>query len=177
MRSKFSLLSAVIVGIGALLPRIAFAHCPLCTVGAGLAVVFAAWIGVSVGTIGIFLGAFAVALGLWAARAIHAPWRHLAHWIFPVLSFVLTVLPILPLAREYTSFGVYITGSYGSLLNRTYLVNILLLGSIVGGIATLIAPFISQQVTRWCDRRFPYQGILILFLLLLFIAIATEFLR
>ena len=53
-----------------LIPATAFAHCPLCTAGAGLAFLGAYWIGVNGLTIGMLMGALAFALGLWMATLL-----------------------------------------------------------------------------------------------------------
>lgn len=63
----FLLAIALFSVTAAALPRATFAHCPLCTIGAGAAAVGAAWLGVSYMVIGVFLGAFGLAIGLWTA--------------------------------------------------------------------------------------------------------------
>ena len=51
-----------------LIPKIALAHCPLCTVGAGALAVLAASLGISSLVVGVMIGAFALALGLWIGK-------------------------------------------------------------------------------------------------------------
>ncbi len=47
-----------------------FAHCPLCTAGAGVGVLIAKELGMKSSAIGVWVGAFSVALGLWVWNMI-----------------------------------------------------------------------------------------------------------
>lgn len=154
----------------------AFAHCPLCTAGAGVLAVLAASMGVSLAVVGVFIGAFALALGIWLARSLKKKYVKYQEQVVSLIIFLLTVIPIIPFADEYRSFSIYWIGDYGSLLNRTYIVNNFIFGSIAGALLLLIAPFISRKITQIRQgKAWPYQGITITFILLLAAALAFQF--
>lgn len=160
----------------ALVPAAALAHCPLCTAGAGFAVVIASYLGVSTVIIGIFIGAFAVALGLWLGTALKKQYIPAQKAVFAGFSFALTVLPLLPLVRDYTSFYLSLSGDYGSFLNRTYVLNKFFLGGLVGAAIMLVSPFVSGVFAALRrGRRWPYQGITITFALLLGVSLLVQF--
>jgi hypothetical protein len=158
-----------------LAPRLALAHCPLCTAGAGVAAVFAAWLGVSMMSIGVFIGAFGIAIGLWIARLIKKQYIPHQAWVLAVISFATTVIPLMPLMQDYTSFYLSLGGEYGSLLNRTYVVNRFLVGSAIGGVVMALAPSLSARITALRKgSMFRFQGLSITFLLLVAILLIVE---
>lgn len=152
-----------------------FAHCPLCTIGAGVAATGAAWFGISNIVIGIFIGAFAIALGLWISKLIKKKYVPYQKSLLTIFSFLLTVFPLLPMMKEYTSFSISILGDYGSLLNRTYLINLFLIGSFIGAIIMLLSPIISKKFTKTRgNKKSSYQGIIITFILLIIVSIILQ---
>ncbi len=151
-----------------LVPQITFAHCPLCTIGAGAAVVVASRLGVNSISIGIFVGAFAVALGLWMTRVVKKKYIPYQKEVFALASFLLTILPLKSLWTDYTSLYVSLAGDYGSLLNRTYLINKFLLGSVIGGVLLFVSPFLSRGIIRLRQgKSVPFQGMALTLLLLI----------
>lgn len=171
----------IIVGIIAMLTTIngALAHCPLCTIGAGVVAVAAAKIGISIPVIALFIGAFAGAMGAWIARIL--PWK-IPHkeTILALLSYITTAIPLQPLiGYQYTSIPVYILGEYGTILNKTYLVNLYITMSIIGTIIMFIMPHISKQFTTLTKREkpLPYQGIILTFGILTLLSIIIEVLQ
>ncbi len=166
---------ATLISLGLLTPGIALAHCPLCTAGAGLAAVIATRFGVSSGATGIFIGAFAVAMGAWISRLL--PKKYVPHQetAITAFSFLTTVIPLLPLLTQYSSIYVDIGGAYGSWLNRTYLINLFVAGSVLDETLMLISPRLSGWVTNIRQgRQVPYQGIALTFTLLILSAFITE---
>ncbi len=151
----------------------AFAHCPLCTIGAGAAAAGAAWLGVDTIVIGIFLGGAALAMGLWISRLVKKRYIPLQKWAISSFSFASIIIPILPMMQGYSSIYISLAGSYGSLLNRTYLINLFLLGSIIGAIIVAVAPSISSAITKKRGKTVPYQGIILTFSLLAIAAIVA----
>ncbi|MBC8500768.1 MAG: hypothetical protein ISS25_00135 [Nanoarchaeota archaeon] len=144
------------------------AHCPLCTIGAGAAAGGAALLGVNQGVIGVFIGGFAVSMGWWVARLIKKQFIPFQKWALILLSFVLTIFPILPIMSDVHATYISIMGDYGSLLNRTYLLNIFLIGSIIGGIIVSSTPWLSSKITKLRKGKMvPYQGIILTLLLLI----------
>ncbi|MFQ6115415.1 MAG: hypothetical protein ACE5NG_15250 [bacterium] len=160
------------------LPRAVFAHCPLCTIGAGALAVLAAKLGVSVFVIGIWLGAFGLALGLWIGRLIIMKFkRKFIPYQTPLIglaSFAATILPLRLMFKEYTSLYLPLAGDYGSLLNRTYVLDVFVIGSIAGAVVLALAPYLSRLVTRLRGRKFPYQHMAITFGLLLLVSVVIE---
>jgi len=148
-----------------LAPQTVSAHCPLCTIGAGAVAVGAAYYGVNNASIGVFLGAFALAIGWWFARIIDArikkqfiPYQKS---IIIIASFLLTIIPIMPMFESYSSIYISWAGEYGSLLNRTYMINTFLAGSILGGVIVAITPLLSTIITRSRNKTLPFQGVIL----------------
>lgn len=138
------------------------AHCPLCTAGAGAAAAGASWLGVSNIVIGLFIGAFAVSIGMWFGRIIPKQYLPFQKTLIVALSFLLTVLPILYLISMVHPFQVSLFGEYGSLFNRIYMVDLSLMGSILGGALVFISPSISKQISKLNKgKTIPFQGIII----------------
>lgn len=157
-------------------PNIAKAHCPLCTVGAGALAIGAKYIGVDTAVVGIFIGAFALALGLWIAPLLKKQYIPYQQQILVVLIFLSTIIPITPLIQEYRFINLYLFGENGSLLNRSYMFNLFILGVLVGAGLLYIAPHVSA----WLKRRrkgviFPYQGMIITFTLLVVVSLYIQF--
>ena len=173
VQTKFVIAAAGIGGI--LFPATALAHCPLCTAGAGLAALGAYWLGVNGLTVGVLLGAFAAALGLWIARLIKKKYIPQQDNVIGVFSWLTTILPLQMLLSDYTSIYINWSGSYGSLFNRTYPVNLFLIGGVVGGIVVYIAPSLSRAISEYRGRTIPYQGIIATFSFLILISLITQF--
>ncbi|MBS3171288.1 hypothetical protein J4449_01610 [Candidatus Woesearchaeota archaeon] len=146
----------------------AYAHCPLCTVGAVAAAGGAAWLGLSQIVIGLFIGAFAISLGLWSSRYLKKKYVPIQNFLIALFLFLTIVLPVLPLMKELYPFYINISGDYGSLLNRTYIINSFLGGGIIGGIIVFLSPFVSMKIMKLRNNKLiPYQGVLITLLLLI----------
>lgn len=170
---KLFLVVWILIGLK---PVAALAHCPLCTVGAGVLAIGANAIGVRHSVVGIFIAAFAVALGLWIHRLLNKQYIKYQEYILVALSFGLTVLPLRGLLSGYTSIYIDWMGNYGSLLNRTYLIDKFLVGSFVGAIILLIAPFLSSYITKLrLGKKISRQNLFVTFSLLLIVAILFQF--
>src|SRR3989339_671279 len=104
-----------------LLMQSAYAHCPLCTAGAAFAAGGAAWLGISKAIIGVFIGAFAVSTGWWVSNLLKKKYIPFQKIVLILVSYIATVLPILPLMPGFYPLLISFSGDYGSLLNRTYL--------------------------------------------------------
>lgn len=154
------------------------AHCPLCTAGAGAAAGAAALLGVKYGAIGVFLGAFAMALALWMARLVTK--RYLPYQKLLIIGavYLSTLLPLIPFTRDYSSVFVSWGGDYGSLLNRTYLVNWFIVGAIIGSVIVYATPAISAGLTKLRQgKAVKFQGLMLTFSLLLIPAVLIQVLR
>lgn len=156
-------------------PAVASAHCPLCTAGVGLAALGAYKLGVSGLTIGLLIGAFAVALGLWLGRMITKKYVPEQNNIIAVFSWLTTVLPLQMLLSDYTSIFINWNGPYGSWLNRTYLINLFLVGAVLGAIIIYLAPRLSRFMASRRGRTVPFQTMIITFALLLAASLIAQF--
>jgi hypothetical protein len=158
-----------------LVPIPALAHCPLCTAGAGLVAIGAYWFGVKAIVIGVAIGAFAAAMGLWFARLIKKQFIPRQSQVIAIVSWLLTILPLRMTLGDYVSWYVNWSGDYGSIFNRTYVLNLFLVGSIVGTLIMLSAPYVSRFVTNLRGgKQAPFQGIGITFLLIIFTSIILQ---
>lgn len=148
-----------------------FAHCPLCVVGAATLAVGASYLGVSKAVIGLFIGAFAVAIGWWVAKLIkkqHIPYQKS---IIILFSFLTTIIPMISIIKGAYPLYISFVGQYGT----TYAVNLFLSGSLVGGFVVLIAPWLSETITKLRNgKQIPFQGILLTFVLLAVLSIAVQ---
>ena len=153
----------------------ALAHRPLCTAGAAIAAGGALWLGISKSVVSLFLGAFAVSMGWWISRLIKKKYIPLQRPILILLSFLLTIIPLLPIFTQV--YPVYISwiGEYGSLLNRTYILNPPLYTSILGGIIVSITPLISKKISSLRKGKMvPFQGIFLTFGLLILLGVIIQ---
>jgi len=158
-----------------LLPETALAHCPLCTAGAGVLALIAASIGISTIVVGLFIGAFSLALGIWIARSIK---KKYIKYQFPIISIVIflgTILPIMPLIREYRPLYISLFGQYGTLFHNTYTINLYLLGAVLGAALLFISPFLSRYLTKISGKKMPYQSMIITFGLLIILGVILQF--
>ena len=157
------------------MPITALAHCPLCTAGAGVLAGVASYLGISTIVVGVLVGAFSLALGLWLAGLVR---RRFIPYQYPVLVgvvFLLTVLPIAPLIREYRPLYLSMVGEYGTLMHNTYAVNLFLLGSAVGALLLWSAPYMSKALSQMIGRKLPYQGLGITFGVLIGVSLLFQF--
>lgn len=143
--------------------NIAAAHCPLCTGAVGAAAVGAKYFGVDSSIIGVFIGAFAISTGLWFARWLRNKFQKTISFQTPIvviLSFILTVVPLMKVEPEPIFFPVLLFGASGSLLNKAYWINKILFGSALGAIASLAAYWLHLKVKAVKGKvLFPFQGI------------------
>lgn len=151
------------------------AHCPLCTVGAAFVAGGAAVFGVHRMVIGVFIGAFAASMGVWFGRAIKKKIMPFQKTAIVLTSYFLTVLPMWPLLKDAHPLLLNFAGEYGSLLNRTYMVDYFIIGSVIGFFIVIIAPFLSERITSMRKgNHIPYQGTALTFLLLIITGILLQ---
>jgi len=159
MSSKHIFLIFGVVGF-LLFSTTAEAHCPLCTAAVGAGAAAAKYYGVDESIIGLFIGAFGISIGLWIARSIKKEYFKYQSVAIILLSFILTVVPLLALSKDVIYVPVFLFGSVGTMLNKVYWINKMLLGSIIGGGASIFAFGIHEHIKKKNGRvLFPYQGI------------------
>lgn len=162
---------SILLSLFLLIPRISYAHCPLCTVGAGALAVAAAYLGISSMIVGVLIGAFALALGMWLAKMPKKKYFPEQFLVLTTLIFFSTVIPIMPLVKDYAPLYIPFLGEYG----KTYAVNLFLAGLPFGMIALLIAPYLSKKLSDIRQGRlFPFQGIIITLLLLVTVSLIIQ---
>lgn len=145
------------------------AHCPLCTGGAGAAAVAAAYFGVKYGALGVLLGGFTIALSLWLA---HKPkkeyFKHQSKVLF-WLIYSSTIIPFYYMFKgDYVSRYISFGGDYGSMTNRTYLIDLFIVGAILGSLIVYWSPDLSAWISKKRDgKHIKFQGLILNFVLLL----------
>ena len=154
--------------------KTAFAHCPLCTVGAGALAVLAASLGVSSVVVGVLIGAFALALSLWLAPLVKKQYIPYQKRILTLLIFVGTIVPIMPFIKDYGPLYISLGGEYGTPWHNTYTIDLFLFGTIVGAILVFVAPLISRLLTKLRNRQMPYQGVTITLFLLVIASVIAQ---
>jgi len=160
-----------------LAPKLTLAHCPLCTVGAGFLAVGAASLGVSSIIVGIMIGAFALALGTWLSRLVQKNYFPGQYHVLSGVIFFSTVIPIMPLIRDFDPLYLNLWGSYGTLFHNTYTIDLYLLGVIIGAPLVVVAPYVSKFLAKVRKGKFiPYQGIIITFSLLIMASLIVQIL-
>lgn len=167
---------AIALFVVGLVPKAVLAHCPLCTAAAGGLAVLAASLGVSSVIVGILIGAFALALGLWLANLLKKTYFRFQKSVLTLLIFLTTVVPIMPLVRDYSPLYISLFGEYGTWLHNTYTINLYLFGVAIGALIVAAVPYISRLVTRLRGKQLPYQGITITILLLVVASAVTQLL-
>ncbi len=170
---KITLLSLLLVFV---VPGKIYAHCPLCTGGAGAAAIAAAYFGVKYGALGVFLGAFAVALSLMIAHKLPEKFKYQSQVVFWAL-YLSTVVPFYFMFKgDYTSKYISISGDYGSMLNRTYLIDLYLIGLVVGSLIVYFSPRLSAALSKARGgKSIKFQGMIINFVLLFVAALVLQY--
>lgn len=150
------------------------AHCPLCTMGIAAVAGGATYWGFNKLIISLLVGAFAISTGMWVARSIKKKFIRFQKPLIVLLSFALTVIPLLSLLYVMYPLHINLFGDYGSLFNRTYLLNASLISSIFGGFIVAIAPSLSEKITSFRGQRIPFQGVALTLLLLIITSVAIQ---
>ncbi len=154
-------------------PLTSYAHCPLCTAGAGILAVVAAYLGVPGIIIASLIGGFALALGLWVKRIIKKKYFPFQDVVVTWLIYLSTVLPLWPILKDYKA--LYIPSLGIDKYAETIPVDLFLVGVIVGALALSIAPYISKQLTKLAKQQIiPFQGIVITLALLIIIPLLID---
>jgi len=162
----------LVFGILSLIPKIASAHCPLCIAGAGALAIAATYFGISSMIIGVLIGAFAIALGMWIAKLPKKKYVPYQYPILVIVIFLSTIIPIMPLVKDYAPLYVPFWGEFG----KTFAVNLFLAGLPLGVLTLLISPTLSKQISQIRGSKLvPYQGIIITIILLIIISLIIQF--
>jgi len=156
--------------------KYADAHCPLCTITAGAAAAGGVWLGVNKIVIGLLIGAFAMSMGMWFAKIIKKKYIPFQKAAIISIIFLITVIPLLPIFSQVSGFHVNLNGDYGSLLNRTYVIDNSLLSSFLGGMIVFVSPILNKKIKEKIKGGgIPFQGIIMTFLLLAIASLIIQF--
>ena len=166
-----------VLGLALVFSKTASAHCPLCVAGAGALAVLATSLGVSSVVVGILIGAFALALGLWLAPLVKKQYIRYQRQILTLVIFLGTIIPIMPFIKDYGPLYISLGGEYGTPWHNTYTIDLFLFGVAVGTILMLVAPSISNLLTKLFKRRIPYQGIAVTFSLLIIASVIAQIIQ
>ncbi len=149
---------------------IVYAHCPLCTAAVGAAAVSAKYYGLDSSIIGLLIGAFGISSGLWIGLKVKKYFKFQLS-VIVLASFLLTVLPLLYLITDTVYLPLLLFGPAGSVLNKVYWINKMLLGSIIGGIITLLSYLLHLYIKKFNGKvLFPFQGVV---LTLVFLSVSS----
>ena len=151
---------APLIMLAAIAPSVS-AHCPLCTAAVGAAALSAKYFGVDVSIIGLLIGAFAVSTGLWVALKVKRYFKFQTALIV-LVSFFLTVIPLRAIGGESLYMPMLWFGASGTMFNKVYWVDKLLLGSVLGGIITLFSYWLHLHIKKVHGKVIvPFQGIIL----------------
>lgn len=155
-------------------PLSAYAHCPLCTAGAGALAIMAAYIGVPAIVISTLLGGAALAMGLWFAKLIKKKFIPYQYHIIAGLIYITTVLPLWPVLKEYKTLYAPFIG-FDKYANKVP-VDIYLVGVILGAVILAVTPFLSKKISSVAGKQLiPFQGIVITMLLLILLPLLINY--
>ena len=155
------------------LSRFISAHCPLCTIGAGVVGVGAMWLGVSKVVVSLFLGAFAMSVGMWFSKIPKKRYVPFQKTLIVLLIFLTTVIPLIPLFKAIGPLYLSFIGEYGN----TYAINYSLISSLFGGAVVFSSPFISKKITIIRRGKIvPFQGVILTLSLLILTGGIIQFL-
>jgi hypothetical protein len=140
---------------------LAHAHCPLCALAVGTGAVAAQYYGMGLSAIGAFVGGAGVVMGLMVMNKI--PREYVPHQKAFIVggSFLLTILTLNMIPSESLMLPILWVGEAGSLLNKAYWLDKALLGSVFGGIATLVSHGIHEHIKKSAGKSLiPFQGVI-----------------
>ena len=162
MKNKIILLSLFSLFLLFIVTPSVHAHCPICTAAVGVAAVSAKYLGLDTSIIGLFIGAFAVVTGMFIGLKIKKYFKFQLPLIV-LASFLLTVIPILTTVKGDIIFlPMLLFGSSGSIFNKIYFVDKMLIGSTIGAIVSLLGYWLHNYIKKIKGRvLFPYQGVVL----------------
>jgi len=131
----------VVPGFILLMPRVAFAHCPLCVAGAAAGVTLTRWVGVDDSITGVWIGAFLGAISFWTNSALSR--RKKFPYSKPLIYIIIFALTI----WSFYKFQLVIR------MSQIFGFDKLTFGMIVGGVLFYLIDLIKIK------HYFPYQKI------------------
>jgi len=126
----------------------------------------ASYLGVKDAAIGVFIGAFAIALGFWTNKLIKKIYIKYQEELIILAVFIIMIVPISQIIKSYIPFYINWAGGYGAIFHRTYIINSMIFGSLIGAIIMIFSPWLSRMLKEKFRIAFPFQTMIIIFLLL-----------
>ena len=152
------------------------AHCPLCVAGTGLIAAGASFLGIDDLIVGLWIGAFALSLGMVTAKALKRKLFPLQDEIITLVVFLFTVLPSLGFFKHYMPIYLHLFGKYGSLFNKMYIVKRFLIGSFLGALIIIVAPYLNALIVSLRKgKKVPFQKLILTFALLTALSLVFHF--
>jgi hypothetical protein len=127
---------------------VAYAHCPLCTAGAGAGLFLSRWLGIDDSITGVWMAAFLAASSLWAANSIKRKFLPYQDTLIYLAVFVSTVW----------SFYVFnlVSEHAGMIMGIPKLT----FGIISGGLVFFLVDKLNLLIkVKYGKSLFPYQSI------------------
>ncbi|GEM_PF-2419492 len=149
--------------------RVVHAHCPLCTAAVGAGILGAQYLGLGDGVVGLFTGGFGLVTGLWVGNKLKTRFIPFQSILLAVASWVLTVIPLSGLSDQTFFVPLLWFGEAGSFFNSVHFVSKFLIGSVLGGVVTVLALQLHAGIKQWRGGvLFPFQGVVLPLAALLF---------
>ncbi len=154
---------------------IVYAHCPLCTIGAAAVAGGAVYMGINNIAVSVLMGGFAMSMAIWISRLVKKKYIPLQSFLIIAVIFITTIIPLMPIIKGIYPLYISWFGDYGTIFNRTYLLDSLILGSTIGGIIVLISPKLSNLITKLRkDKKIPYQTMILTIGLLILVGVVIQ---
>ncbi len=140
--------SVAISSIGLVLARPAYAHCPLCVVGAGAGLSLSRVLGIDDSITGVWMAAFLGATSFWLNNSIKKTYIPLQKPVIYILIFATTIL-------SFYRFGL-INEHNGLIFNLPKLT----FGMLTGGVLLYLVDIVNAVIKKRKGKvLFPYQSI------------------
>lgn len=147
----------------------AAAVCPICVFVAGAGIGLAEWLGIDTSIAGIWVGGLTVALIIWTITWLDKKNIHFhGRKILVVIIFYLLIIPPL-----------YFTGFSGSLLNKMWGIDKIVLGIILGSVVFFVGHLTSVLLKKHHQDKayFPFQKVVLPILPLVFLSVIFYYLN
>lgn len=158
-------LSTIIFGIFNAMP--VHAHCPLCTAAVGVGLVTTRLYGFDDAIVGVWIGAFIISTAVWANNALK---KRFIPFQAPILSIAAIIL---------TTGSFYAAGLMNGTYAKTFGVDRLLLGILIGSILTYAMPIVSKKIKAINKNKalFPFQTIVLIVTVLILASLGMIFVK
>lgn len=130
------------------LPGKVFAHCPLCTAGAGAGLFLSRWLGIDDSITGVWMAAFLAASSLWAANSLKKKYIPGQNTLIYLAVFVSTI---------WSFYTFKLVSEHAGLIMG---VPKLIFGMVSGGIVFYVVDILNLALKKTRGKSlFPYQSI------------------